>query len=70
MLPNVALLSPPVHFARWAHMRRFLSVCLSVNLIKIHISESIIGRSLKLYHSIKHLYVHLRKILATLKNYF
>ncbi len=24
------LLSPHVHFARWAHMRRFLSVCLSV----------------------------------------
>ncbi len=23
-----SLLSPPVHFARWAHMRRFLSVCL------------------------------------------
>ena len=23
-------LSPPVHFARWAHMRRFLSVCLGV----------------------------------------
>ena len=25
-------LSPPVHTARWAHMRRFLSVCLSVCL--------------------------------------
>ena len=23
-------LSPPVHFAQWAHMRRFLSVCPSV----------------------------------------
>ncbi len=25
-------LSPPVHFARWAHMHRFLSVRLSVRL--------------------------------------
>ncbi len=24
---QVAFLSPPVHFAQWAHMRRFLSVC-------------------------------------------
>ena len=24
------LLSPPVQFARWAHMHHFLSVCLSV----------------------------------------
>ncbi len=24
--PNMTFLSPPVHFARWAHMRRFLSV--------------------------------------------
>ncbi len=30
-----------------------LSVCLSVTLLKIHISESIIGMSLKLYHSVK-----------------
>ena len=28
-------------------------VCLSVTLLKIHNSESIIGRGLKLYHSIK-----------------
>ncbi len=43
-------------FARWAHMRRFLSVCLSirlsVTLLKFHISESIIDRGLKLYHSV------------------
>ncbi len=26
----LVLLSPPVHIARWAHMRHFLSVCLSV----------------------------------------
>ncbi len=39
-----------------ALMHRFLSVCLSVTLLKIHISESIIGRGLKLYHSIKPLY--------------
>ena len=30
--PFVKFLSPPVQFARWAHMRRFLSVCLSVCL--------------------------------------
>ncbi len=29
---KVMFLSPPVHFARWAHMRHFLSVCLSVRL--------------------------------------
>ena len=35
--------SLPVHIARWAHMRHFLSVCLSVrHWIKIHISESIL----------------------------
>ena len=28
------LLSPPVQVARWAHMRRFLSVCPSVCLCK------------------------------------
>ncbi len=27
---NSVFLSPPVHFAQWAHMRRFLSVRLSV----------------------------------------
>ncbi len=42
-------LGPPVHIARWAHMHRFLSVRPSITLLKIHISESIIGRSLKLY---------------------
>ncbi len=26
---SLPFLSPPVYFARWAHMRRFLSVCLS-----------------------------------------
>ncbi len=56
-------LSPPVQFAQWAHMHHFLSVCQSVcqsvwtgpkiRLEKIHISESIIARSLKLYHNIK-----------------
>ena len=53
----VSILSTPVHIARWALMRRFLSVCLSVRpsvtLLKNHISDSIIDRSLKLYHSIK-----------------
>ncbi len=45
-------LSPPVHIARWAHMHRFLSVCPSVrHWTKIHNSESIIDRSMKLYHS-------------------
>ncbi len=43
---NVEFLSPPVHFAWWAHMRRFLSVRLSgldqkSDLKIIHISESI-----------------------------
>ena len=37
---------PPVHFARWAHMRHFLSVCVTFWLdqkywIIIHFSESI-----------------------------
>ena len=34
-------LSPPVHIAWWAHMHSFLSVRLSVTLLKIHISGSI-----------------------------
>ncbi len=54
----IHFLSPPVHIARWAHMHRFLSVCLSVRLsvchwIIIHISKSIIAMNLKLCHSIK-----------------
>ncbi len=45
-----------MQFARWAHMRHFLSVCPSgldqnSDWIIIHISASIIARSLKLYHS-------------------
>ena len=48
----VLFLSPPVHIAQWAHMGRFLSLRPSVcHMIKIHILESIIDRSLKLYHS-------------------
>ena len=52
-------LSPPVHFAWWAHMRRFLSVRLSgldqkSDWIIIHISESIKARTLKLCHIIEH----------------
>ncbi len=36
------LLSPPMHIARWAHMHRFLSVCLSArHWIIIDISESL-----------------------------
>ncbi len=31
--PNSWFLSPPVQLARWAHMRRFLSVRLSVRPI-------------------------------------
>ena len=51
-------LSPPVPFARWAHMRHFLSVRLygldqKSDWIIIHISESITGRTLKLHHMIK-----------------
>ena len=34
------IFSPPLHIARWAHMHRFLSICPSVTLLKIHISES------------------------------
>ncbi len=30
VLTKQTLLSPPVQFARWAHMHRFLSVCPSV----------------------------------------
>ena len=30
-------LSPPVHVARWAHRRRFLSICLSVKEIQTRI---------------------------------
>ena len=42
-------------FARWAHMRHFLSVHLygldrKSDWIIIHISESITGRTLKLHH--------------------
>ena len=45
------LLSPPVHFARWAHMRHFLSVCLAgldqnSDWTIIHISESIAVRTI------------------------
>ncbi len=36
------------------------------HLIEIHISESIIARSLKLYHSMKPFFVHLGKIPTTL----
>ncbi len=62
-LTFVCFLSPPVHFARWTHMRRFLSVRLSVCLsgldqksdwIIIHISESIRAKTLKLCHIIEH----------------
>ncbi len=63
--------SPPVHIARWADVHCFLSVRPSVTLLKIHISESIIGRSLKLYHSMKNLLMYLGKISITLwKIYF
>ena len=48
------LLSPPVHTAQWAHMHRFLSVCLSVRLwlyknswTIIHISKSSAPRVMK-----------------------
>ena len=42
---TVTFLSPPVHFARYAHMRRFLSVCRLPGLdqkywIIIHISKT------------------------------
>ncbi len=49
------LLSPPVRIARRAHMHRFLSVrhLTKIHWTKIHISESIIARALKLYHNIK-----------------
>ena len=42
-----------MHIARWAHMNRFLSICHWIinHWIIIHISKSIIGMSLKLYHS-------------------
>ncbi len=40
-----------MYIARWARMRRFLSVRPSVTFDKINIYENIIGRSLKLYHS-------------------
>ncbi len=34
--PPNSFLSPPEHIARWAHMHRFLSVCLSVRLSVCH----------------------------------
>ncbi len=56
MVKITPFLSPPVHIARLAHMRRSLSICQSVclsHLIKIDISENTVPRILKLYHSIK-----------------
>ncbi len=56
-------LSPPVQFARWAHMRHFLSVVFYLSTCRllsgldqkswkiIHISESIVVRRLKLHHN-------------------
>ncbi len=48
----ISFLSPPVHFAQWAHMRRFLSVCpygldQKSDWIIIHISGCITARTLK-----------------------
>ncbi len=58
-----SFLSPLVHIARWAHMHRFLPVCLSVTFLKIHTSESIIGRSLTDYTLRKKSFKQLGKVL-------
>ncbi len=45
---TLPFLSPPVHVARWAHRRHFLSVCLYKKFKnKIHISKSIAGSHMK-----------------------
>ena len=52
-----SFLSPPVHFARWAHMCHFLSVrpdWTKNHWIIIHISKSIMVRNLKLHHIVIH----------------
>ncbi len=51
-------LSPPVHFARWAHMHHFAFVRLSgldqkSDWKKIHNSKSIAAGNLKLHHIIE-----------------
>ncbi len=54
---HAIFLIPLVHFAQWAHMHHFLTVCLSgpdqnSDWTIIHILESIAVRTAKLYHII------------------